>query len=241
MICEVSSMILMTPCARSPSDAAATPKNREKTTICRISLLAIASTALFGTRWVTKSLNDNEAALRFVAALASGSGRLRLSPGRRMLTMIKPSSKDTNEALTNHNIALPPIRPTDLVSPICATPTTKVVKTSGAMIILIRRRKMTKVSRCERMALSPFGERLQNASSYRVRKPSCPRRGCWAPTLTSWLQPEKRSAVGLGGDDPDRHHRLRVGALNFECLDYRGQDQGGFGQRELRADAYSRT
>src|SRR6516164_309506 len=101
--------------------------------------------------------------------------------------------------------------------------------------------KMTKVSRCERMALSPFGERLQNASSYRVRKPSCPRRGCWAPTLTSWLQPEKRSAVGLGGDDPDRHHRLRVGALNFECLDYRGQDQGGFGQRELRADAYSRT
>ena len=134
-------MILMTPAARSPSEAAATPKNSEKTTICRISLLAIASTALFGTRCVTKSFNDNEAALRLVEAPASGSGRLRLSPGRRMLTIIRPSSSETSEALTNHSIAFPPIRPTALVSPICATPTTRVVKTRGAMIILIRRRK----------------------------------------------------------------------------------------------------
>ena len=139
-------MILMTPAARSPSAAAATPKNSEKTTICRISLFAIASTALFGTRWVTKSFNDSEAALRLVDAPTSGSGRLRLSPGRRMLTMMRPSSSETSEALTNHSIALPPIRPTALVSPICATPTTKVVKTSGAMIILIRRRK-TSVNR----------------------------------------------------------------------------------------------
>ena len=57
--------------------------------------------------------------------------------------MIRPSNSETSEALTNHSIALPPIRPTDFVSPICATPTTKVVKTSGAMIILIRRRKIS--------------------------------------------------------------------------------------------------
>ncbi len=134
-------MILTTPAARSPSDAAATPKNNAKTTICRISLLAIASTALLGTRWVTKSFNDSEAAFRLVAAPASGNGRFRCSPGRRMLTMIRPSSSDTSEALTNHSIALPPMRPTALVSPIWATPTTSVVNTSGAMIILIRRRK----------------------------------------------------------------------------------------------------
>ena len=57
--------------------------------------------------------------------------------------MIRPSSSETNDALTNHSIALPPIRPTALVSPICATPTTSVVNTSGAMIILIKRRKMS--------------------------------------------------------------------------------------------------
>jgi len=38
---------------------------------------------------------------------------------------------------------LPPIRPTAFVSPICATPTTRVVNTSGAMIILISRKKMS--------------------------------------------------------------------------------------------------
>ena len=68
---------------------------------------------------------------------------MRLSPGRRMLTMTRPSSRETREALTNQSIALPPIRPTALVSPICATPTTRVVKTSGAMIILINRRKIS--------------------------------------------------------------------------------------------------
>ena len=57
----------------------------------------------------------------------------------------------------------------------------------------------------------------------------------------SWLEPKKRRVVGLGGDDPDRHNRLRGGALDFECFDHRSQDQSGFGQRELRADAYSRT
>src|SRR5437660_1435653 len=41
---------------RSPSAAAATPVKIENTTICRISLFAIASTIDFGTRWVTNSL-----------------------------------------------------------------------------------------------------------------------------------------------------------------------------------------
>ena len=57
--------------------------------------------------------------------------------------MIMPSRRDTSEAVMNQVIAFRPTRPTDFVSPRCAIPTTSVEKTSGAMIILIRRRKMS--------------------------------------------------------------------------------------------------
>src|SRR5260370_11863418 len=101
----------MIPAARSPSEAAATPKNSEKTTICRISLLAIASTALFGTRCVTKSFNDSEAALRLVDALASGSGRLGVSPDHRTLPHIRPSPHPATPPLSHHHPPLPPPLP----------------------------------------------------------------------------------------------------------------------------------
>ena len=42
----------------------------------------------------------------------------------------------------NQPSALTPTRPSAAVSPICAMPTTRVEKTSGAMIILISRRKI---------------------------------------------------------------------------------------------------
>jgi hypothetical protein len=106
-------------------------------------LVAIASTALLGTRWVTNSFSDIAVALTLVVAVASGSGMFRLSPGRSRLTITMPSSSDTSEALTNHAMAFSPMRPIALVSPMCATPTTRVQNTSGAMIILIRRRKMS--------------------------------------------------------------------------------------------------
>src|ERR1700730_2176586 len=99
--------------ARSPSAAQATPKNSENTTICRISLVAIASTIERGTRCATNSFIDNDATLRLVEASASGSGRLRLSPGLRMLTRIMPTRSDTSDAPMNQTIALPPMRPTD--------------------------------------------------------------------------------------------------------------------------------
>jgi hypothetical protein len=54
-----------------------------------------------------------------------------------------PTRSDTSDAPTNQSIAFAPMRPTALVSPICATPTTSVENTSGAMIILMRRRKMS--------------------------------------------------------------------------------------------------
>ena len=106
-------------------------------------MVAIASTIERGTRCATNSFIDKDATLRLVAASASGSGRLRLSPGRSTLTRIMPTNSDTSDAATNHTIALAPMRPTALVSPICATPTTRVENTSGAMIILMRRRKIS--------------------------------------------------------------------------------------------------
>ena len=103
-------------------------------------MLAIASTADRGTRWVTNSFNVKDAVLRLVEAPASGSGRPMLLPGWRMLARTMPSSRETSEAVINQPIALQPTRPTVLASPMWAMPTTRVVKTSGAMIILISRR-----------------------------------------------------------------------------------------------------
>lgn len=57
--------------------------------------------------------------------------------------MIRPKVSDIKDALMNHNMVLPPMRPTVLASPILAIPTIRVDTTKGAMIILIRRRKMS--------------------------------------------------------------------------------------------------
>ena len=57
--------------------------------------------------------------------------------------MMRPRISETSEAVTNQPIALPNTRPTDLASPMCAMPTTRVEKTSGPISILIRRRKMS--------------------------------------------------------------------------------------------------
>ncbi|MOA19026.1 hypothetical protein D3C78_1393780 [compost metagenome] len=74
-------------------------------------------------------------------AVMSGSGRLRPTPGFSRLTITRPSISDTSDAVTNQPIALAPMRPTVAESPMRAMPTTRVENTSGAMIILIRRRK----------------------------------------------------------------------------------------------------
>ena len=50
-------------------------------------------------------------------------------------------TKRINEAVKNQAKALPPIRPTDFKSPSFAIPTTRVVSTSGAIIICTKRIK----------------------------------------------------------------------------------------------------
>ncbi len=143
MMCTRSSIQATRVFAFSPRLAAATPKKIENTTICRISLAAIASMTLRGTRCATNSLSESDPVLRLVDAAASGSGRFRPTPGCMTFTSSRPSRSDTSEAEMNQPSAFRPTRPTDLVSPMWAMPTTRVENTSGAMIILMSRRKIS--------------------------------------------------------------------------------------------------
>ena len=93
--------------------------------------------------WVMKSLRLSALVFRLVLAAASGRGTLRAVPGWSRLAKSSPRSREQKEAQTNQPRALPPMRPTVLVSPMPARPATRVAKTRGAMIILIRRRKMS--------------------------------------------------------------------------------------------------
>jgi hypothetical protein len=130
-------MILIIGPVVSPRAAAPRPKNSANTTICNISLFERAAKTEVGTRWVTNSLRFNDAVFRLLEALASGSGKPRLSPGRRTETMISPRVRDSKEAVRNQPMVFKPTRPTVFESPMCAMPTTSVEKTNGAMIILI--------------------------------------------------------------------------------------------------------
>ena len=128
--------------ARAPTAAAAVPKNTENTTICRISLRAMPSTIEVGTRWVMKSFIVRPVVVMPASVPTGGimPAANSASPGRNRFTRIRPSDSEMSEAMKNQPSALTPMRPTSLASPILAMPTTRVANTSGAMIILIRRR-----------------------------------------------------------------------------------------------------
>ncbi|MNS95863.1 hypothetical protein D3C72_1301390 [compost metagenome] len=132
-----SSTGLPTPSLTVPS---AKPKNSENTTICRISLCAIASAKLFGNMWAMKSRRFSAPVFRFEVASAAGSARFMPWPGCSALAITRPSSSEVIEAAINHIIAFRPMRPTARPSPMLAMPATSVANTSGPMIILIIRR-----------------------------------------------------------------------------------------------------
>ena len=103
--------------------------------------MAIASKKLRGNTCAMNSRRLSPPVLRLVAMSFSGSGRPRFRPGWNRFAKNIPSSSDTRDAVMNHSNALPPMRPTALASPMPVMPATTVANTSGAMIILIRRRK----------------------------------------------------------------------------------------------------
>ena len=118
----------------------ATEKNTAKTTICRISFCAIASAIEVGIRWVRNFSIENADTGNPVDCALSGRVPGKFAPGCSRLTMTRPSSSETNDALTNQPMVLAKMRPSLEPPPIWAMPPTRVANTSGAMIILIRRR-----------------------------------------------------------------------------------------------------
>lgn len=125
-----------------PSDAPPMPKNMENTTICRISLFAIAPAMLVG-------MVGEE---RFQGHAADGQPGIHCFSGDRQVqtaarcsrvTINTPTRIESTDELINHTIALPPTRPIVEVSPIFIMPTVSVLKTNGAITILISRRKIS--------------------------------------------------------------------------------------------------
>ena len=126
--------------ARSGIAPSATAKNTANTTICRISFCAIASAIEVGTRWIRNFSNEKADTGRPVDCALSGSVPGKLAPGCSRLTITRPSRSETKEALTNQPMVFAKMRPSREPEPMWAMPPTSVANTSGAMIILIRRR-----------------------------------------------------------------------------------------------------
>ena len=97
--------------ARSGIAPSATAKNTANTTICRISFCAIASAIEVGIRWVRNFSIENAETGRPVDCALSGSVPGKLAPGCSRLTMTRPSSSETKEALTNQPMVLAKTRP----------------------------------------------------------------------------------------------------------------------------------
>ena len=73
------------------------------------------------------------------------SGDRQVQTAARMLQSDNkhPTRIESTDELINHTIALPPTRPIVEVSPIFIMPTVSVLKTNGAITILISRRKIS--------------------------------------------------------------------------------------------------
>ena len=80
---------------------------------------------------------------RPVSTASVGIVRFRPLPGCSSVTINSPTRIDSTDELINHTIALPPTRPMVEVSPSFMMPTVNVLKTKGAITILIRRRKIS--------------------------------------------------------------------------------------------------
>lgn len=137
----------------------ARPKNSANTRICKTSLPAMASMMLLGKTWVIKSFRFSAPVFRFSPAADSGSGTFSAWPGCSTLAKIRPMNSEQNEAPMNQPSARLPMRPTERASPMPARPATRVANTSGAMIILIRRRKISvRMLKYEAISLACAGE-----------------------------------------------------------------------------------
>ena len=136
------SMTCSSALAFSPTAEMAMPANSENTTTCRISFRAIASMMDEGIRCSRKPERSCGGATPASATEPATWATPAPTPGSSRLTITRPINSATNDADRNQIIALVPMRPTVAALSIWPMPAVKVVSTRGAMIILIRRRKM---------------------------------------------------------------------------------------------------
>ncbi len=142
MMAAICSASCRTAGARSSIAAMAVPTKIENTTICRISLLAMASTIERGKTWVMKSFRVKAVAVTPLGGSVAATMCMP-RPGWIRLTSSAPRISETTEAIRNQPMVLTPTRPMAAESSMWAMPTTRVENTSGAMIIRISRRKMS--------------------------------------------------------------------------------------------------
>ena len=142
-MCESMSKLRINSSARSPKLPAATPKNIANTTICNISFVPSASKILFGKICTTKSCKLNLVLVSPVVAVNSGIGKLTPTPGVNKFTINRPSNREIVDILKNQAKVFNPTRPIVEAFPIREIPTTRVLKTNGAIIILIKRKKIS--------------------------------------------------------------------------------------------------
>src|SRR5664279_6168344 len=113
---SISDSICLERSGKAPS---ATEKNTANTTICRISFCAIASAIEFGIKWVRNFSIENADTGNPVDCDLSGRVPGKFEPGCSRLTMIRPSSSETKDALTNQPMVFAKIRPSLEPLPIC--------------------------------------------------------------------------------------------------------------------------
>ena len=114
----------------------------------------MACTTELGMMWSRKSLNCRGApTLAPDAAAVAESPR----PGLNSCTAARPIVMETSVAITNHPRAFAPILAIAAAPSMRATPTTSVENTNGAMIILMRRRKLVVMREKTVAALSAAG------------------------------------------------------------------------------------
>ena len=83
-------------------------------------------------------------------------------PGLSAVTTTRPITSASVDTTSKYTSARRPMRPTSFTSPICAMPTTTVVNTIGAIIILI---SLMNASPSGRMAAARSGERYPSSAA----------------------------------------------------------------------------
>ncbi|MNE02065.1 hypothetical protein D3C81_993490 [compost metagenome] len=113
-----------------------------------MSLLAIASAMLRGKTWLKNDCRVKPVVVgreELLICCAVGNAKSKAAPGWKKLANPIPIASDTNEAVINQVIDLSVILPIDVDFPIDTMPATIVANTSGAIIILIKRKKMSEI------------------------------------------------------------------------------------------------